>query len=867
MKNITLLKDASSASIYGAQAANGVIVITTQSGMKGKPVINYEGSYNITPATNFDRYNLSTSSELVDLEQESFDRFFSKHPWPLLKSRKVLLSKVFDILYMKKNGTISGEEANIQIEKLRNSDNRDQLNKYILRPQQIHQHNISISGGSERESYYISGIYKGVSETLRGNSNESVNVNLRTDFMLSEKLKLNIGSNLNIYKAIQNAVSGNLLGYPSYEMLKDEDGEDLAINYRKPYYEIQRLLGRNLLSEAYFPLKENACVDINSKSLNVRNFVALNYKIFENLSVEAKYQFERGAYKSSKYYSESSNTAISMINDFAQVNSDGTIKFNIPYGGQLIETRRDNFSQTFRLQVNFDKTTSDNKHDISAIAGAERRKITMSSTTLQKFGYNNKDNTYTPINASSLGFIYGTESIDGYSMYNETMYNKFVETDDRYVSFYTNASYTYNKKYTLTGSLRVDQSNLWGTDPSVQYKPLWSVGAAWKMSDEKFFRVPWVDRLNLRLSYGINGNIPKDAGPYVRLAPYYSSSLFLHGYYVSSPPNYNLTWERTAVTNLGIDMSILNNRINTSIELYNKNTTDLLGPITTDPTQGFQSVIVNYGSMFNRGVELGINTENIESKNFSWNTSFNLSYNKNEMTEIANSALAVSAWAGRTVNVVGKPYGSVYAYRWAGLSSDGEPQVYNENGERVKSTSNVNSVDALTCVGTLIPKLSGGIENALFYKNFKLSFLFVFYGGNVFKKDVADIQGTNRGLTMNYNRVLNNRWKKAGDELITDVPKFDISPDNVDRLNMYKAVEQHWVTGDYIKLRNIELGYSIPQKYLQKINLTNATLKLFANNIFHISKNKENLDPEMFTTEGARNPIMPSYTLSLNIKF
>ncbi|MCK9305679.1 MAG: carboxypeptidase-like regulatory domain-containing protein, partial [Bacteroidales bacterium] len=431
VSNITLLKDASAASIYGAQAANGVIVITTHSGVKGKPKIMYEGSYNFTPITNFEHFNLCTTRELVDLEVESFDRFFAKNPWAVIKSRKVLLSKVYDVLYKKKEGTISSSEADRQIERLRNSNNRDQLREYIWRPQQINQHNISLSGGSERESYYVSGIYKGTEEMLRGNRNQYVNLNLRTDFILSDRIKLNIGSNLNINNVVRNAVSGDLLGDPSYEMLKDEEGRDLAINYKKPYYEIQRLLDKNLYSEAYYPLKENSSVDINSKSLNTRNHIALNYSFLEGLSLEAKYQFERGSNKSYNYYSESSNTAITMINDFAQVDaSNGTIKFNIPYGGQMVETRGDNFSQTLRLQINYDKVTRDNKHAISAIAGAERRKITMSSTSLQKFGYNKKDNTYTPINASSLGFIFGTESMAGYSFYNETQNNRFVETED-----------------------------------------------------------------------------------------------------------------------------------------------------------------------------------------------------------------------------------------------------------------------------------------------------------------------------------------------------------------------------------------------------------------------------------------------------
>ncbi|MFA5713741.1 MAG: SusC/RagA family TonB-linked outer membrane protein [Bacteroidales bacterium] len=866
--HITLLKDASAASIYGAQAANGVVVVTTQGGVRGAPRINIESAYSVTPMVNFDKYNFSSSQELVDLEVESFDRFFAKNPWATVKANKLLLSKVYDVLYKKSEGVLSNAEANLEIERLRNSDNRSQLKDYVLRPRQINQHSISVSGGSDNSSYYLSGLFRGTSESLRGNKNESVNLNLKSDFTLFNKLRVDIGSNITIYNAVNNAISGSMLYYPSYEMLKDDQGEDLAINFKKPYYEISRLLDANLFNEAYYPLKENSYVDIGTKNFNTRNYISLKYNIIAPLTFEFKYQFERGNGVQSNHYGESSNTALTMINDFAQIDSyDNSIKFNIPYGGQLIETRGNNFSQTLRAQINYEQSSTDGNHYLYALAGAERRKMTTSSFTVQRFGYNGKDNTYSPINSLDLGFIFGTESMYGYSFYNETLNNRIYESDDRYVSFYSNASYSYLKRYSFTGSIRVDQSNLWGTDPSVQYKPLWSLGGAWLLSDENFFDLPWIDRLNVRLTYGINGNIPKDTGPYVKLSPYYSSSLFLHGYSVASPPNYNLTWERTAVTNIGFDINFLKNRLNTTIELYNKKTTDLLGPITTDPTQGFQSIIVNYGSMFNRGVEFGIYSRNIEKRDFSWNTSLNVAYNKNEMTDITHSVLAVSAWAGNIAHVVGKPYGSVYAYRWAGVSSTGEPQVYNENDDIVLTTSGVQSIEALKCVGTLMPNYSGGFENFFRYKNFSLSFLFVFYGGNIFKKDVPEISGTNRGLSSNFNKALNDRWMVEGDELKTDIPKFDIAPDNYDRANLYRAVEQHWAPADFIKLRNIEFTYNLPKDLLKKINFSNASIKFFANNLFYLAKNREGLDPEMFSSEGVRNPTAPNYTFSLNITF
>ena len=236
--------------------------------------------------------------------------------------------------------------------------------------------------------------------------------------------------------------------------------------------------------------------------------------------------------------------------------------------------------------------------------------------------------------------------------------------------------------------------------------------------------------------------------------------------------------------------------------------------------------------------------------------------NKNEMTDITSNVTTVGGWAGGTPYVVGKAYGTVYAYRWAGLDAEGEPQIYNENGEKVLRTTGVQSTDALVAVGTRNPKQTVGFTNMFQYKGWGLSCMFVYNGGHIFKKDTPTIGGR---ITTNYNRLLNDRWKVPGDEARTDIPKFDSAPDNVDRANVYNSCEQHWVKGDYIKLRDLELSYDLQKPLLDKFGIRNTVLKLQVRNLFYWAKNKGGLDPEIFNLGGTRSPLAPTYSFGLSI--
>jgi TonB dependent receptor. len=382
----------------------------------------------------------------------------------------------------------------------------------------------------------------------------------------------------------------------------------------------------------------------------------------------------------------------------------------------LDESRYESYSYTMRAQVNFNRIFG--KHAISALGGAERRLVRRTGAQNYYMGYDDNSLGVKPINPLAMSPINGTEALLGSFNWVYGEYNALTHTEDRYVSFYANGSYTFDERYSLTGSIRIDQSNLFGTDPKYQYRPLWSVGGSWQIANEPFMEdCMWLNRLNLRMTYGVGGNVPKDAGPYMTVVDSgYNEWVGDFGSYIQNPPNSQLRWEKTASTNVGIDFSAFNSRLSGSIDYYYKKTTDLLGNRNADPTLGWASLLQNYGSMFNRGVELSLQSVNIQNKNFTWGTNLMFSYNKNELTNLEGTKETVFYYSAYNVAAVGYPINSVFSYRYAGLDpTNGNVLVYNKEGEKV---SKVSSIDDMVYSGTRTPKYTASLKNFFSYRDF-----------------------------------------------------------------------------------------------------------------------------------------------------
>lgn len=391
----------------------------------------------------------------------------------------------------------------------------------------------------------------------------------------------------------------------------------------------------------------------------------------------------------------------------------------------------------------------------------------------------------------------------------------------------------------VSGSIRWDKTNLFSTGSKYQKRPIWSVGAGWNIDKEKFFHVSWVNMLKLRASYGIGGNIAKNSAPY--MIAYYSNNNQVGGIQgtISSRPNPNLRWEKTTTLNVGVDFALLGNRLNGSIEYYNKRGTDLLANTNGVPTEGwgYSTYSINNGKMTNQGFELTLSGDVIRNNDWNWNISGVLGYNKNKVTYI-NVEAPVSYLVidyPTAYPRVGNPYNAIYGYQWAGLSETGTPQVYDAKGN-LYTDMTPPEIEDLVYLGTTVPVYNGSINTNLRWKNWELAAQFLFEGGHKMRNTNVAFISSGMGVV---SKDIENRWREPGDEAYTDVPRYISSESELYNYNyqsMYANSSINVIDATNWRLRNLSLTYRIPASVCHKLYLKNARIMLGMENVFMVAK-------------------------------
>lgn len=871
--NVTVLKDATAASIYGARSANGVIVITTRRGIPGKMRVNYNGAVKFTPLPDRDYQNLMYSSELVDFQTGIFRAHHESYEsvdWRRAES------PIYEALYKHEHNDLSDSGLNELLNKYRKMDNYDQIVDEFLRKRKItHQHNLSINGGSDTYQYALSVNYLGDDPYEKAQHTDQVGFNLKNSFVFTDWLKAEVGLiGKQVKEDYDNGVSGlSLLNgdFGSYYMLKDENGKSVQWYREKSQQELDRLTSLGLLDESYFPLNDLSQAHYNYKQQYLNLNVGLNVRILEGLSVDLRYQTEKGNSYTKQYYTKDAWYVRNMINNATQM-KDGMPTYNVPSGGQIREVNGRMNAFTMRAQINFNRTFKE-IHELTMIAGGERRKVVNESSGHYKVGYDDHNLTYKYIDEATMRSpIYGTEALNGAFGYNVAR-PPFTNVEDRYVSFYGNASYTFDRRLSASASIRMDQSNLFGTDPKYQYRPLWSAGLQYVIFENKWL---WLDRLSARLTYGISGNISKKSGPYLiaRAWNYGPNYLINENYtYISTPPNSGLRWEKTKVTNIGVDFQVFKNRLSGTLEYYSKNTSDLLGEKDADPTIGWASVVMNYGDMRNRGVELTLHSRNVERVNFRWTSDLTFSYNKNKVTNIKDQSTSASSYYSELQARENYPIDALFSVRYAGLDENGAPTAYTKDGKVVHSTSELTK-DDLVFSGTYDPKYNASFTNTFSYKGIDLSLMFVYYGGHVIRDVAASMYLTypHTAYITNIDRDNLNYWKAPADSKDIHMhPAYNYNA-NSDVENIWRAADIHIQKGDFIKLRDVTIGYRLPQQWVQRCRLQKVRVDFQIQNVWRWAANDNKLDPEVWTGGDiysiSRGSLTPTtYTLGLSVNF
>ena len=889
IKNVTILRDATAASIWGAQAANGVIVIVTRKGHNTdrKFKISYDGSFTYSGLPDYDYFNYMSSDTFIKNVREIFDPNF--YTWNAVSTLTTGLSAgiyypaVFPHelpMYRALSGEITESQRDQQLAEMAARNNRSQIEKYLMSHKWHTKQNISFLGGSENYSFYGSLAYEFNQDNTRDQLNKYA-LNLRQDFRLTPWMSFELATTLSILDnqyALQ-AERTRLNTLLPYMMLKD--GNQHLSHANLIMYDDFRHSAeeRSKLSLDYVPLDEIHNGFNKRNSFNARINAGLEIKLFNGLKYEGRFALQRNNAKSAQFYDKNSYITREELAQFTTVDATGNPVHHLAVGGGRY-TEGNNYEKnwTIRNQFNFDRSFSDNEHHITALAGMEIQANRTTSSTNTIRNYAPQTMTYSLYNQLALANGLSSPVLQRSA---STTTNSLgmplllSETEYRFVSLYANAAYTYLSKFSVNASIRMDQSNLFGSDKSVRYKPIWSSGVMWNMGRERFMEnIHFVDRLNLRLSYGLGGNSPDpgQGGAYdIVLASNNANYSGLGtGYSILYPANNLLKWERTKTINFGIDYTLFNTFLSGSIDLYHKLTDNLLSDAPMNPATGWFSALSNLGKLNNKGFEFSLTSLNINNHNFTWQTSFSLSYNKNKIKKLYQVDPLTASSIVHQSYIEGYAMRSIFAYSWAGLDEMGDPQIYNTDGTKVKLTSQVTDIDAGKYMGTSQPLWFGSLTNSLKYQNFDLSFMFVYNLGHKMRNDVNTFYAGR--AASNMHKDFDNRWRQSGDENKTNVPSYiSNTSTDISRRNMvfYTHADINVLSASYVKLRDLTLAYSLPKQVCNTLFAEAVKIRVQVGNLFYMAANKEGIDPEAHNYySGSRSTRFgPTWSAGLSINF
>jgi TonB-linked SusC/RagA family outer membrane protein len=850
VESITVLKDAAATSIWGTRAGNGVIVITTKKGrFNQKLEINANVNTIISEKPDLFYLPQMSSGDYIDVEEFLFKNNFSGFT-NRANLNYLSLTPAVDIFNKRKKGFISAADSAAEIDALKSIDSRDQYNKYVYRNEVIQQYSIGVRGGGNNNAYAFSVGYDKNAGELRDNFHK-LNIKLDNIFQPVKNLQINLG----VYYTNSKGVSGiqpfnsiNIAGRQiPYIRLADDDGSPVSVSteYKESYTDT--IGGRRLLNWRYYPLEDYKHDVTTSRLQELYSNVGLQYKIANFINVDLRYQYQKQQVETDKVSDMESFATRNLINLFSKISSSG-ISYVVPPGGILNTSNSNIESHTARGQLNVNRTWGD--HYITSILGSEIRQVKSLSNTNTVYGYKAD-----PLSFSVVDFLtYFQTSVDGsYQTIPKSI--SFGNTVNRFISYYGNVSYTYKRRYTLSGSARRDGANLFGANTNDKWKPLWSVGGGWKISEEEFYKSGTVPLLKLRVTYGYSGNVDLSKTPLPTGINYSGAPATNLPYTViSTINNPDLRWERVSMANFALDFALKSNRLTGTIEYYLKRGVDLYGLTPYDYTTfGISSTILkNVASIQANGLDLTLNSKNIDGA-FSWNTTLFTSFYKDKTTkyETVEAKRIISKLGGATgiTPVIGKPLYAITAYKWAGLDAAGNPQGFLNGKESIDySAITKQAVNGgldsgnVVYLGPSIPTVFGSLINNFAWKNFSLSVSFLYKIGYYFQKSSIDyLLLVNSGIG---HKDFEKRWQKPGDEGITNVPSFDY-PVNSLRSNFYLNSEVNVFRADHIRFQYANLSYTFQR--LRRKHLPFNSIQVYANasNLGIIWKaNKEGLDPE-----------------------
>ncbi|MFY0254539.1 SusC/RagA family TonB-linked outer membrane protein [Chitinophaga sp. 30R24] len=880
--DITVLKDAAAAAIYGARAANGIIVVHTKEARKGSKLqVSYNGSLNFQGKPDVGYQPWMNSRQLIEVVKETFnpDLFpYSALTYATIPPHEKILYDIYQ-------GAVSPAQGSKSLDSLAGIDNRSQIKDLFYTNALLTNHTVSVSAGNNIYGVYASLGYTGSQASIAGNYSNSYKLNLTQTINANNCVRLVLNTSLVNTVVKGNGNKGVDPGFLPYQLFKDPSGNNMDIPYLAGYSDSMRhdYETRSGINLNYNPLNEINYGHSKENDLSVNVTAEATVKLWKGLSFRGNYGYVKSPGTSETYTDHQSLEQRFNLLNFTVVPVDGVPQYYLPLtGGHYIKTNTEQRNWTVRNQFVYTAAPRQSRDLFSLQVGQEAQEAYDYSDNAELYGYDEARGTYPLIDYLSL--TNGINGILGYGALSGGPYKITRKNISRYSSYFALGTYTYNHKYSLDISWRTDHSNLFGSDVSAQNKPAWSVGGKWQIIQEPFMQaVNWVNDLGLRATYGITGN-----SPYVGQASSNDILLIVSQGYgsiagdylsVNSPANRGLVWETTKTMNLGIDFSLFKRRVSGAVNAYSKSTTNMIGSVPLNPFTGFQTITGNQGKMINKGIELTLNTNNIQGQTFSWSTSFIFSYNKNELVSYGpsyNVAAQAYYYLLSGLPVAGYAMSPLFAYRFAGLDDLGDPQIKLSDKSVSKDPNLAIKGEDLVYKGTMVPVFNGGLTNTFRYKGISLAVNMIYNLGHVMRRDIntyyTDMVPTSPQLGLdNITTYFFDRWKQPGDEKKTNVPSYvaDYYTSSSRRnINYYRSGDINVVSASYIKVRDLTLSYGLSPTILQALKVQRINVYVQATNFMVWKANHDHIDPEFQDFgNGIRGlpPYKHSYSIGLNV--
>lgn len=840
IESITVLKDAASTSLYGSGASNGVIMITTKKGKFGKPRVTFEASQGFSNRS-LREYSRVNAKEFYPLQWEAYrNSLHYSGDVALEDANQIATDDIFGLLggynpFNVPDDQIVGLDGSLNPNAQVRWDDLDWQDE-VFNTGYRSNIDLSYSGATESTDYFASiGYLNETGYILKSDFeriNARVNINVKPKDWFKTGINLSASSS-NSNFAVDGASSSNsfvnpfrttrLMGpiYPVFlhdpvtgEFVFDDAGNrifDEGINRPES-------TGRHVIQENLLNLDLNKNLNINARSY-------IDFFLTKNLTFTTSLSMDKRAFDNFTYTNN-------IIGDAAPA-------------GRASRTATNTFGLTFNQIFNY--TNNFNGHNVSLLAGHENFTFDFNSLFARRTNQVVAGNTEL-INFAEIG------DVNGFSR------------EFRRESYFARSNYDYNSKYFLSASIRRDGSSRF--ERSVRWGAFWSLGGAWRLTEEKFLTdVSWLDELKLRSSYGQVGNDSNlDNGS---LSFFVFQSLYglgnnngtEPGILISAPGNPDITWESNDQFDVALEFSLFNRRLSGTFEYYNRETRGLIFDVPLPVSSGLDNIPRNIGDMFNRGVEISLNADIVKNNNFTWNLDVNASTIKNEITRLPQEEIIT----GTKKLAVGTSIFEFWLRKWGGVDPSDGSALYIPTQEAIDNDSFIREIDGVLFTtnqnnaefgfaGTSLPDLFGGITNTFQYKGFRFTTLFTYQiGGKTYDTNYAALMSAGN-LGRAKSTDIKNRWQNPGD--ITNVPRLDIQ-----RTGEFDAASDRWLVGsDFLALRQASLSYSFTDNILPK-GLNSFRVFLNAENLFAITE-RRGLEPVQNFNGTTQNRSVPARILS-----